>query len=96
MTADISVFDPTAPDPTAGRLTLRTVDALKGKVVGFIDNSKPNFSLLVDDLAELLVNKHGVKAVVKHRKRMASLAVADDVMKDLAGKCDLIITGSGD
>jgi len=29
------------------------VDTLKGKVVGFIDNAKPNFNHLADDIGEL-------------------------------------------
>ena len=45
--------------------------SLAGKTIGFIDNSKPNFNYLVDDLSELLVSKHGVAGVIKRRKRSA-------------------------
>jgi hypothetical protein len=96
MTANISVFDPTAPDPAKGRLTHRALSELKGKVVGFIDNSKPNFNYLIDDVGALLISEYGVKAVVKHRKPMASLSITKDALADMAGKCDLVITGSGD
>ena len=51
----------------------RTLTALAGKVVGFIDNSKPNFAELADDLAALLTAQHGVARVVRHRKRAASI-----------------------
>ena len=96
MTVNISVYDPTAPELAGVQLQRRALDDLKGKVVGFIDNSKPNFNYLVDDLAELLVSRHGVKSTVKHRKRMASIPAPEEVMQDLAGQCDLVITGSGD
>ena len=96
MNARISVFDPTAPDIGESRNMHRPLDGLKGKVVGFIDNVKPNFNYLVDDVAELLVHEHGVKSVVKHQKRGASVPASDDAMNDLAGRCDLIVAGSGD
>ena len=96
MTVNISVYDPTAPELAGAQLQRRALDDLKGKVVGFIDNSKPNFNYLVDDLAELLVSRHGVKSTVKHRKRMASIPAPEEVMQDLAERCDLVITGSGD
>jgi len=35
------------------------------KVIGFIDNSKPNFNHLVEDLSQVLIEKHGVKQVIK-------------------------------
>ena len=96
MPAYVSVFDPTAPYPAEGQQKRRALDGLHGKVVGFIDNAKLNFDHLVDDLAELLVSKHGVKSIVKHRKHMAAIPAEDEVIKNLAGQCDLVITGSGD
>lgn len=96
MSATIRLLDPTPPYATEGKQQRRTLDRLQGKVVGFIDNSKPNFDYLVEDLSELLLSKHGVKSVVKRRKRIATMPAADEVIKELAGQCDLIITGSGD
>ena len=96
MTNNISVFDPTASDVPASRQERRTLDGLKGKVVGFIDNVKPNFNYLVDDVAELLVSRHGVKTTLMHKKRGASIPAADAAIDDLAAQCDLIVAGSGD
>ena len=53
----MQVYDPTAPGPEATQNLRRSVADLKGKVVGFIDNSKPNFNLLADDLAALLISR---------------------------------------
>ena len=96
MTASVLLYDPTAPRREQGRQTQRTLDALAGKVVGFIDNAKPNFDHLVDDLSELLVSRYGVKQVIKRKKRAASVAAPEVVYQELAGQCDLVITGSGD
>ncbi len=69
---------------------------LAGKVVGFIDNSKPNFNHLVDDLAEILKTRYGVKSVVKHKKPITTVPAGEEVIAELVRDCDLVITGSGD
>lgn len=96
MTANMTVFEPTAPYRTEGRQERFALDTLKGKVVGFVDNTKPNFNNLVDDLAELLERHYGVRSTVKHRKRGPSVPAPDEVLQDLVAQCDLVITGSGD
>lgn len=96
MDGSIVVFDPVAPDRNEPQQSRRALDGLTGKVVGFIDNGKPNFNFLVDDLGELLKSRHGVKSTVKYSKRSASIPASEEVMKDLAGQCDLVITGAGD
>lgn len=96
MAGTVLVFDPTAPCQNEPQQLRQTLDELTGKVVGFIDNAKPNFNHLVDDLAELLVGKYGVTAVVKRSKRSAATPAPDTVIKELSGQCDVVIAGSGD
>jgi len=96
MTASVLLYDPTAPRQEAGSQAQRTLDGLAGKVVGFIDNAKPNFDHLVDDLAELLVARYGVRAVIKRKKRAPSIPAPDAIYDELARECDLVIAGSGD
>jgi len=99
MTASIILYDPTAPRAKAPAKieTARPVlESLAGKVVGFIDNAKPNFNHLADDIGELLMKKYGVKQVLKRRKRAASVPAPDDVYREYTEQCDLVITGSGD
>jgi len=90
------VLEPISRTGLASRIVWRPLDSLRGKVVGFIDNSKPNFQLLADDLSELLMTRYGAASVVRHRKRSASIPAPDTVLADIAEKCDLVITGSGD
>ncbi len=94
--ATILVYDPTAPASRDARPKARPLDGLNGKTIGFIDNAKPNFHHLVDDLAELLRTRHGVATVIKRSKRGPAMPAADEVIEELAEKCDLVITGSGD
>ena len=96
MSGNLLVYDPVAPCLTAARESRKPLDNLAGKVIGFIDNSKPNFSVLVDDLAQILIEKHGVKSVVKRRKKSASQGAPDAVMNELVSQVDAVVTGSGD
>lgn len=89
------ILDPTAPGQNPPQ-QLRSLGDLKGKVVGFIDNAKPNFDLLVDDVAELLVSRYGVASVVKRAKSSAAIPAPDAMIEELVKQCDLVITGSGD
>ena len=90
------VYDPVAPCLTTAQASRYALDQLAGKVIGFIDNSKPNFSFLADDLSDLLVSKYRVASVVKRRKRSASQGATEAVMNELVEQCDAVITGSGD
>ena len=90
------VYNPTAScyhEPKSQRYTLAT---LTGKTVGFIDNAKPNFNFLVDDLAELLLQRYGAASVIKRAKRGASMPAPESIVDELSQQCELVITGSGD
>lgn len=96
MSNSIQVYDPVAPCLTQPQKSRQSLDSLAGKTIGFIDNSKPNFNYLVEDLSKVLIEKHGVKAVVKQRKRSASQGLSEALMNELVSQTDAIITGSGD
>ena len=96
MAGTVLLYDPTAPRAQGSAQIRRILPALAGKVVGFIDNAKPNFNHLVDDVADLLMSRYGVSRVIKRQKRSASVPAADEVLVELAAQCDLVITGSGD
>jgi hypothetical protein len=92
------LFDPTAPrrEAEGAGVTNAVLAGLAGKVVGFIDNAKPNFSVLAEDLGELLKSKYGVARVIKRRKPSASVPARPEVIEELSAECDVVITGSGD
>jgi len=96
MTASMIILDPSAPAQEAATGGGWSLTGLQGKTVGFIDNAKPNFNNLVDEIAALLTAQHGVARVVKERKRAASIPVERGVLEALTAECDLVITGSGD
>ena len=95
MSATTLVYDPTAPSENRA-LPIMKLGEFSGKVVGFIDNAKPNFDLLVQEMATRLTEKYGAAEVIVRRKRGASMPADDEVIAELAEKCDVVITGMGD
>ena len=96
MSSSIRVYEPVGPCLTQPQKSRQSLNSLAGKVIGFIDNSKPNFNYLVEDLSQMLIEKHGVKQVIKRRKRSASQGLPEAAMNELVAQTDAIITGSGD
>jgi len=96
MASVTTVFSPEAPAMQRTEQQRLRIETLKGCVVGFIDNAKPNFNYLVEELGELLKKQYGVKEVVIRRKRAASIPAPVSYIDELAGSCDIVITGSGD
>ena len=96
MTGSILLYNPTAVRAAGAETARQALAGLQGKVVGFIDNAKPNFDHLVDDLADLLTTRYGVAKIIKRKKRAASAPADDAVSEEMAAQCALVITGSGD
>lgn len=90
----MQVLVPVPPAAAGGSLRKR-LDTLSGKVIGIIDNTKPNFNHLADDMTELLVNQYGVSKVLRRRKKMTG-SPAEEMVQDLVAETDAVIVGLGD
>ena len=69
---------------------------LRGRTVGFLDNTKHNFDRLVGEIGGLLRERHGVKAVVHRRRANASTPAAAELIAEMAKTCDVVFAGSAD
>ena len=96
MSQTTLVYDPVAPCLAQATSSRRSLAALEGKVIGFLDNAKPNFNLLVEDLSHLLVQNYGVKSVIARRKRSAAQGAPEAIVSELVDRADAVIAGSGD
>ncbi len=104
MTAMLTLFDPTAPFDLHGNTAesgafqpvFPGMASLVGKVVGFIENTKPNIDKLAAIMGRQLREQHGVARILNHQKRNASVPADEAVLSDFARQCDLVIAGSGD
>jgi len=72
----------------------RRPPSLDGRLIGVLDNSKPNAGVLLDRLAELLVERTRAAGVRRWRKPGASRAAAN--VDEIAATVDVLLTGSAD
>ena len=87
-------------DPSAGGsrasilLALRPMD-LRGKVVGFIDNSKEQADIILEAMAEGLREKYGVAKVIIRRKPYFSKPAPQELINELANEVDVAAAAVG-
>jgi hypothetical protein len=69
---------------------------LRGKIVGVLDNSKPNADKLAERFAKLLKEKYGVASVITRRKLTAQQGAPKQYLDELAAQADFVLSGLGD
>lgn len=69
---------------------------LDGATIGLLANGKSNGMALLDRIAELLRERHGVGEVVRVAKTNASVPVSEEDAELLAKHCTAVITAIGD
>jgi hypothetical protein len=69
---------------------------LQGKVVGLLDNSKPNADKLEERFAQLLRERLDVAKVVTRRKISAQQGAPKQYLDELAAQSDFVLSGLGD
>ena len=69
---------------------------LRGKVLGLLDNSKPNMDKLAERFAAQLKEKYGVAKVISRRKLTAQQGAPKEYLDELASQADFVISGLGD
>ena len=90
------VLDPTTePESVQATMAVRP-DTLDEKVVGLLDNSKPNAGVILDMVAELLAKKYNLARVVRGRKSSASRGAPQEILDEMAEECNVAIVGVGD
>ena len=69
---------------------------LRGKVMGLLDNSKPNADKLGERFEQLLRDKYGVAGVIRRRKLTAQEGAPTQFLDELAAQADFVLSGLGD
>jgi hypothetical protein len=93
-----AILDPTGRAGSAREgLTLAPRRAhLRGATVGLLENTKQNAALLLEELGRLLVERHGAAGVMLRTKTAFALPVSGELLEELSGRCDVVVTGVGD
>lgn len=94
----IKVLSPTGVPPDGKIQVTPRVKSLNGKMIGFVDNGKPNFNIFVSRVEELLNQKYNLAGVMHVEKGHlgSATAVPPERMEELANSCDAVICGVGD
>jgi hypothetical protein len=79
-----------------GVASLPRFPSLRGKVVGLLDNSKPNADKLEERFAELLKERFEVADVITRRKITAQQGAPKQHLDELAAHADFVLSGLGD
>ena len=69
---------------------------LRGATVGLLLNTKQNAAPFLDEIGRLLISQHGAKGTLARTKVDFAAPAPEDLVKDMAASCDVIVTGIGD
>ena len=95
-----AILDPTGQKgraPAGGTFQLAPRrPALQGARVGLLINTKRNAELFLDEVGKLLKEEQGVASVMARTKLAFAQPVPPDMLAELTGECDVVVTGVGD
>ncbi len=92
----LEVFDPTqGATKKAGKLAPRP-QSLDGLTIGVIWNGRPVGTVILDAVIRIISSKYRIRDVVFHKKTFVGNSTPSEIVNDIAGKCQVVITGVGD
>jgi hypothetical protein len=91
----INVLDPTAKTTAKQERMATGLDDLNGKVIGLVDNRKPNFDIFLERVEKALCQRFQFAGIVRLKKggTGATVPLTPEEMKQLAPKCDVVVNG---
>ena len=95
MTNTLGFIDPTAGGGKAKIAMAIRPDDLAGKVLGLLDNTKEQGTLILETLGEALRERYGVARVVLLAKEHYSKPALDSLIDAMAAEVDIAIAAVG-
>ncbi|MBI2204047.1 MAG: hypothetical protein HYU41_09375 [Candidatus Rokubacteria bacterium] len=88
-------------DPTTGAATQTIAfaprpQALAGKRIALIENTKFNSDRLLEKIGALLRSEYGAADARLWRKRNASVPAHQEIIEEVRKTCDVMVAGIGD
>ena len=93
---DLGLLAPIDPDAYSRWTAAPRLETIHGKVGGFLGNRKANASLLLQGVRELLDKDFELREGITADKYVYSRPAADDIIEDLASRCDFVVTAIAD
>ena len=91
----IVVLDPVGIAKPKDESLAPRLDELAGKTICLLDNTKPNFDIFLQTVAESLREQYHPKEILNWRKVNPS-SPAGSILDKISESCQAVITGSGD
>ena len=95
MQSTLGFIDPTAGGGKAKIALAPRPDDLAGKVLGLLDNTKEQGTLILETLGEVLRERFGVARVVLLAKEHYSKLATDALIDQMAAQVDIAIAAVG-
>ena len=93
---DMGLLSPIDPEAYSRWRPAPRLETIHGKVGGFLGNRKANASLLLQGVRELLDKDFELREGIAADKYVYSRPAADDIIDDLASRCDFVVTAIAD
>ena len=93
---EMGIVSPVDPEANSRWKAAPWLETVHGKVGGFLGNRKANASLLLDNVRELLDKELELGDFYSVEKYVYSRPAADDIVDDLASRCDFVVTAIAD
>ena len=91
------LLDPTGDSDRATNTTLAPrPQALRGLIVGLLDNTKPNGQVVLRAVGRELQERYGVREIRMFRKGYFGTPVEESVVQQMLHNCDFAVAAIGD
>ena len=91
----MEIYAPTGNTGEPQNSLASPIPVLNGLSLGILDNTKPNARVLLDRLADRLVERVGLTLALAETKN-AALASSDQVLESLSKEVQVVLTASAD
>ena len=93
---DMGLLSPIDPEAHSRWRPAPRLETIHGQVGGFLGNRKANASILLQGVKELLEKDFELREGIATDKYVYSRPASDDIIDDLASRCDFVITAIAD
>ncbi len=92
----LGLLSPIDPEAYSRWRPAPRLETVHGRVGGFLGNRKANANLLLKGVKEFLEKDFELREAVATDKYVYSRPAADDIIDDLASRCDFVVTAIAD
>ena len=92
----MQLYAPTSTTATRKRTRAPKLGKLDGARIGILENGKLNAEDMLNEVAQLFVQRHGCTVVKLASKKNASAPAPANTLTTVAPEVDFLITGLGD